>query len=36
MTTIQLPIYNKLRIKNNNTTNIIKDLIPFYKNLTYD
>ena len=34
MITIQLPIYNKLGIKSNNTTSVIGDLISFYRNLT--
>ena len=36
MITIQLPIYNKLKIKSNNKTNVVRDLIPFYRNLTFD
>ena len=36
MITIQLPIHNKFRIKSNNTTNVVRDWIPFYRNLTYD
>ena len=36
MITIQLPIYNKLRIKSNNTTNVVRELILFYRNLTFD
>ena len=31
MIIIQLIIYNKLRIKSNNITNVVRDLIPFYK-----
>ena len=36
MITIQLTIYNKLMIKSNNTTNVVRDLIPFYKNLPFN
>ena len=36
MTTIQLTIYNKLRIKSNNTTNVVRDLISSYRNLSFN
>ena len=36
MITIQLPIYNKLRIESNNITNVVRDLISFYRNLPFD
>ena len=36
MIIIQLIIYNKLKIESNNTTNVVRDVIPFYRNLPFD